>query len=105
VDGDLSGGPFIKQMHPLKPTIPFRRTLHSMVCMRRTITSSLPRRARTGPWFGAASPWIKNLPYANHAYTYNFKHGEGGKLLLEFYITPFDYAGLRRAATICGIPA
>ena len=37
-------------------------------------------------------PWIKNLPYANAAYNYNFKHGESGKLVLEFYITPFDYA-------------
>jgi hypothetical protein len=37
-------------------------------------------------------PWIKNLPYANAAYNYNFKHGESGKLVLEFFITPFDYA-------------
>jgi hypothetical protein len=37
-------------------------------------------------------PWIKNLPYANAAYDYNFKPGESGKLVLEFYITPFDYA-------------
>ena len=37
-------------------------------------------------------PWIKNLPYANKAYSYDFKHGERGKLVLEFYITPFDYA-------------
>jgi hypothetical protein len=38
-------------------------------------------------------PWDKELPYANHAQTYQFKHGEGGKYVLEFYITPFDYAG------------
>lgn len=38
-------------------------------------------------------PWIKELPYANEAYSYNFKQGEAGKLFLEFYITPFDYAG------------
>ena len=37
-------------------------------------------------------PWIRDLPYANAAYNYNFKHGEGGKLTLEFWITPFDYA-------------
>jgi hypothetical protein len=29
----------------------------------------------------------------NAAYNYNFKPGESGKLILEFWITPFDYAG------------
>lgn len=38
-------------------------------------------------------PWIKKLPYANAAYNYDFKPGESGKLVLEFWITPFDYAG------------
>ena len=37
--------------------------------------------------------YVKNLPYANAAYKYNFKPGEPGKLVLEFWITPFDYAG------------
>jgi len=40
-----------------------------------------------------SQPWIKELPYANAAYSYNFKPGESGKLILEFWITPFDYAG------------
>ena len=38
-------------------------------------------------------PYVKELPYANAAYNYNFKPGESGKLMLEFWITPFDYAG------------
>jgi hypothetical protein len=37
--------------------------------------------------------YIKKLPYANAAYNYNFKPTESGKLILEFWITPFDYAG------------
>ena len=37
-------------------------------------------------------PWIGKLPYANHAYSYDFKEGESGHLILEFWITPFDYA-------------
>ena len=37
--------------------------------------------------------WTKELPYANAAYDYNFKPGGSGKLVLEFWITPFDYAG------------
>jgi hypothetical protein len=36
--------------------------------------------------------YTKELPYANAAYKYNFKPGEAGKLVLEFWITPFDYA-------------
>jgi PKD repeat protein len=40
-----------------------------------------------------SQPWIKELPYANIAYSYNFKPGEPGKLIAEFWITPFDYAG------------
>ena len=37
--------------------------------------------------------YTKDFPYANHAYNYSFKPGEGGRLVLEFYITLFDYAG------------
>lgn len=42
--------------------------------------------------WGSAT-WIKDFPWANAAYAYNFKPGEAGKLVLEFWITPFDYAG------------
>jgi hypothetical protein len=38
-------------------------------------------------------PWDKELPYANHAQSYHFRPGESGRYTLEFYITPFDYAG------------
>ena len=37
--------------------------------------------------------YTKELPYANHAMKYNFRPGQSGKLVLEFWITPFDYAG------------
>lgn len=37
-------------------------------------------------------PWICRFPWANYAYDYHFKHGENGNLVLEFWITPFDYA-------------
>jgi hypothetical protein len=42
--------------------------------------------------WGAPS-WTKELPWANAAQHYSFKAGEPGKLVLEFWITPFDYAG------------
>src|ERR1035437_2353765 len=37
--------------------------------------------------------WTKELPYVKAAYRCNFKPGESGKLVLEFWITPFDYRG------------
>jgi hypothetical protein len=37
--------------------------------------------------------YVRNLPYANAAHSYNFKPGESGKLVLELRITPFDYVG------------
>ena len=40
-----------------------------------------------------APTWIKELPWANAATSYHFKPGEPGRLTLEFWITPFDYAG------------
>lgn len=42
--------------------------------------------------WGAAT-WIKEFPWANAATSYSFQPGEAGKLTLEFWITPFDYAG------------
>jgi hypothetical protein len=40
-----------------------------------------------------APTWIKELPWANAATSFAFEHGEGGRLTLELWITPFDYAG------------
>lgn len=37
--------------------------------------------------------WIKDFPYANSAQKYDFKPGQKGKYRMEFYITPYDYAG------------
>lgn len=44
-----------------------------------------------GYWWGC-QPWIGEFPHANYAYQFNFQHGQSGKLILEFWITPFDYA-------------
>lgn len=40
-----------------------------------------------------AASWVKDFPYANAATHYTFRPGQAGKLILEFWITPFDYAG------------
>jgi PKD domain-containing protein len=92
VDGDLSGGPFIKQMHPWKPYDPNEAhfTFHGVHAQNYHIFTPADGKDWTMVW--GCQPWIKSLPYANAAYNYNFKPGESGKLTLEFYITPFDYA-------------
>ncbi len=41
-----------------------------------------------------STPWIKDFPYANVAYDYDFGPGESGVLKMEFWITPFDYAAV-----------
>ncbi len=47
-----------------------------------------------------AQPWAKELPYANAACRYNFRPGQSGRLVLEFFITPFDYAPADRTRAV-----
>jgi hypothetical protein len=107
VDGDLSGGPLIDVYHRDVWT---PEAVGQMSALDSRISSSDAYFAQQGAhaqnyhiftpaegkdWtmdWGCAQ-YTKDLPYANHAYKYNFKPGESGKLILEFYITPFDYAG------------
>ena len=93
VDGDLSGGPFIKQMHPNAKLdqADAHFLFHGVHAQNYHIFTPALGKDWTMVW--GCQPWIKNLPYANAAYKYNFKPGESGKLILEFFITPFDYAG------------
>jgi hypothetical protein len=107
VDGDLSGGPLIDEYHRDVWT---QQAVGDMSKLDPRISSSDAYFAQQGAhaqnyhiftpakdkdWtmdWGCAQ-YTKELPYANHALKYNFKPGEPGKLVLEFYITPFDYAG------------
>lgn len=109
VDGDMSGGPLIDQYHRDV------WTPAAVGAARADIDTRIPRSEAEWSFHGAhaqnyhiftppaegkdwamawgCAPWTKNLPYANAAYNYNFKPGESGKLILEFWITPFDYRG------------
>jgi hypothetical protein len=94
VDGDRSAGAFIDRFHPLKGTIDSWDAFygyHGVQAQNYHIFTP----ARDEDWCLAwgCQPWIKELPWANAAYNYNFNPGEPGKLTLEFWITPFDYAG------------
>jgi hypothetical protein len=107
VDGDLSGGPLIDIYHRDVWT---REAVGEMADIDPRISSSdayfsyqgnhaqnyhifTPAEGKDWAMDWGCAQYTKELPYANHAMKYNFKPGESGKLVLEFWITPFDYAG------------
>lgn len=99
VDANLSGGPFIKDVNENLNILP-RSELHFRGHGAHAQNYHIFTPAKDKDWamvWGNA-PWIKDFPYANAAYDYDFEHGEGGTLKLEFYITAFDHADLRGPA-------
>ncbi|MBK9167175.1 MAG: PKD domain-containing protein [Bryobacterales bacterium] len=92
VDGDLSGGPLIKQMHPHKglPVEEAHFLFHGVHAQNYHIFT--PAEGKDWAMVWGCQPWVKEMPWANAAYKYDFKPRESGKLVLEFWITPFDYA-------------
>jgi len=94
VDGDLSGGPLIERFHPAKNLL---STMDAYLSFQGVHAQNYhiftPAEGKDWCLAWDAAQWIKELPYANAACSYNFKPGESGRLTLEFWITPFDYAG------------
>jgi hypothetical protein len=107
VDGDASGGPLIDKGHS-KIWIPeevgaaataddrisedeANWAIHGVHAQNYHIFTPAEGKDWTLAW--GVQPWIKELPFANAACDYNFNPGESGRLVLEFWITPFDYAG------------
>ncbi len=108
VDADLSGGPLIDQVHRdvwtseavgaersvIDPRLDLRKdhwARHGVHAQNYHIFTPAEGKDWALAW--GIQPWIKELPYANATCSYHFKPGESGKLILEFWITPFDYAG------------
>jgi hypothetical protein len=108
VDGDASGGPLVDHGHPKVWTpeavgpemAQFDKRLdpaedhwsfHGVHAQNYHIFTPAKDKDWCMAW-GSAT-WIKELPYVNAAYSYDFKPGAPGRLKLEFWITPFDYAG------------
>lgn len=108
VDGDASGGPFVGRdqrriytpEHIGQPAATpdsrisddeFRWAVHGVHAQNYHIFTPAVNKDWAVAW--GTPTWVKELPWANAAYGYNFKPGEPGKLVLEFWITPFDYAG------------
>ncbi|MEQ8879054.1 MAG: PKD domain containing protein [Cyclobacteriaceae bacterium] len=100
VDGDLSGGPLIKnplygsaqasEQSQTASTLENHFNFSGVHAQNYHIYTPPVNNAWVLVW--GSQPWISEFPYANYAYDYDFKHGESGTLILEGWITPFDYA-------------
>jgi hypothetical protein len=108
VDGDASGGPLIDKGHEEfwtpervgeSAATPDDRisvdqahwSIHGVQAQNYHIFTPAVNKDWCMAW--GAPTWIKEFPWANAACKFNFKPGEPGRLVLEFWITPFDYAG------------
>lgn len=93
VDGDYSGGPLVPRFraNPAQSEAAAKRTMYGTTAQNYHIFT--PAVEKDWAMEYGCQPWIKDLPWANHAQRFQFKHGESGKYVLEFWITPFDYAG------------
>lgn len=94
VDADLSGGPLIDRFRENSEVVSESRAwwkVHGAHAQNYHIFTPAKDKDWTMLW--GPAQWVKDLPYANVAYQYDFEPGESGKLVLEFWITPFDYAG------------
>ncbi|WP_375582661.1 PKD domain-containing protein [Cyclobacterium xiamenense] len=98
VDGDLSGGPFI-----YNPLVPEARKWGASAAHVRNHLAFSGYHAQNyhiftppvrGSWtlIWGSQPWIATFPYAHRAYSFDGRQGEAGKLTLEFWVTPYDYA-------------
>jgi hypothetical protein len=92
VDGDCSGGPFIDRFHPTAPKDVWQAWFNFHGCHAQNYHIFTPPHGRDWCMYWGPQVWLKKKPFSDYAYNYSFKEGEGGKLILEFYITPYDYA-------------
>jgi len=94
VDGDLSGGPFEQEFETNRGILGRWETYMTLQnAHAQNYHIFTPAEGKDWCMFWGPQQWVKDLPYANHACTYNFRPGQPGHLVLEFWITPFDYAG------------
>lgn len=89
VDGDLSGGTFIHNDQIEDPVEEHFRFAGNQAQNYHIFTPPVNNQ-----WclLWGAQHWAASFPWANYAYDYTFSHGESGNLVLECWITPFDYA-------------
>jgi len=93
VDGDRSGGPFITSFHPDKTMSKMDAWFSFQNTQAQNYHIFTPPLDKKWAMVWGPQSWLAELPWSNAAYKYNFKPGEPGRLTLECWITPFDYAG------------
>ncbi len=108
VDGDASGGALIDKGHREfwtskhvgeSAAVPDDRissdaahwAVHGVHAQNYHIFTPALDKDWTMAW--GAPTWTKEFPWANAATSYEFEPGGKGRLVLEFWVTPFDYAG------------
>jgi hypothetical protein len=108
VDGDASGGPLIDKAHkefwttdhvgpdaassdPRISVEDAHWAIHGVQAQNYHIFTPAEDKDWCMAWSSAT--WIKEFPYANAATHYTFRPGQPGHLVLEFYVTAYDYAG------------
>lgn len=95
VDGDASGGPLIARFHPdlgkgLSDSDAWFafQNLHAQNYHIFTPPGDKDFAMAWGP----QASWIKQLPWSNFAFRHKIAPGGRGRLVMEFWITPFDRA-------------
>lgn len=94
VDGDLSGEAHVDEfrvnMKEMSRNQAFMDMQNRHAQNYHIFTPPTPGKDWTMAW--GPQNWLKEFPWSNQAYSYNFKHGESGTLKFEFYVTVYDYA-------------
>ncbi|RVT43980.1 PKD domain-containing protein [Sphingobium algorifonticola] len=108
VDGDASGGPLIDNGHKDVWTPDVVGAARAVRDPRISVAEAhwanhgvhaqnyhvfTPARDKDWTMAWGSPTWIKAFPYANAKVEYDFQPGQAGRLTLEFWITPYDYAG------------
>jgi hypothetical protein len=108
VDGDASGGPLIDKSHKefwttdhvgRDAAVPDDRIsddqahwdIHGVQAQNYHIFTPAENKDWCMAW--GSPTWTKEFPHSNAATHYTFRPGESGHLVLEFWVTPYDYAG------------
>lgn len=93
IDADLSGGPLIDRFRSNPDELDVSTawlSMHGAHAQNYHIFT--PAHEKDWCMLWGPAQWLKAFPYSNHAYSYDFEPGKAGKLTLEFWVTPFDFA-------------
>ena len=94
VDADHSGGRYHSYEDVDART---EARLKSTMCQNYHIFTP-PAEGKAWTWVWGEQQWLIKKPWAEAAYRYDFGFKEPGVLVLEFFITPFNYASFRGPA-------